>query len=131
MGAIVICSSFLSVFINIPCHAGLIWGEDNHAVIQARERYLERVERARLRQLEVSAAGGAPTVDTDGVGQDQDSDNIKDQGEDNVEDPESAISTTHYEKDSPGSEEGQRKLEEDDNAGAGKDQYANTLPAGE
>jgi NNP family nitrate/nitrite transporter-like MFS transporter len=42
MGSIVIASSFLSVFINIPCHAGLIWGEDNHAVISARERFVER-----------------------------------------------------------------------------------------
>ena len=42
MGSLVIASSFLSLGINIPCHAGLIWGEDNHAVISARERYLRR-----------------------------------------------------------------------------------------
>jgi hypothetical protein len=42
MGSIVIASSFLSIFIDIPCHAGMLWGEDNHAVIQARERYLRR-----------------------------------------------------------------------------------------
>ena len=42
MGSIVIASSFLSIFINIPCHAGLLWGEDNHAVTQARERYITR-----------------------------------------------------------------------------------------
>jgi len=47
MGSIVIASSFLSLGIKIPCHAGLIWGEDNHAVIQARERYLRRREMAR------------------------------------------------------------------------------------
>lgn len=39
MGCIVIASSFLSVFINIPLHAGLFRGEDNLTVIQARERY--------------------------------------------------------------------------------------------
>jgi hypothetical protein len=39
MGCIVIASSFLSVFINIPLHAGLLRGEDNLTVIQARERY--------------------------------------------------------------------------------------------
>jgi hypothetical protein len=50
MGSIVIASSFLSIFINIPCHAGLIWGEDNHAVIQARERYLQRREMARQQE---------------------------------------------------------------------------------
>jgi len=44
MGSIVICSSLLSFGIRIPCHAGLISGEDNHAVISARERYLRRRE---------------------------------------------------------------------------------------
>lgn len=44
MGSLVIASSFLSLGINIPCHAGLIWGEDNNAVIRARERYLRRRE---------------------------------------------------------------------------------------
>jgi hypothetical protein len=39
MGCIVIASSFFSVFINIPLHAGLLRGEDNLAVIQARDRY--------------------------------------------------------------------------------------------
>ena len=43
MGAIVIASSFLSIFIDIPCHAGLFWGEDNHIVIQARERHAARM----------------------------------------------------------------------------------------
>ena len=47
MGCIVIASSFLSVFIHIPCHAAMLWGEDNHAVIQARERYLQH-RQARL-----------------------------------------------------------------------------------
>jgi NNP family nitrate/nitrite transporter-like MFS transporter len=42
MGSIVIASSFLSIFIDIPCHAAMLWGEDNNAVIQARERYLAR-----------------------------------------------------------------------------------------
>ena len=44
MGSIVICSSLLSLGIRIPCHAGLISGEDNHAVISARERYLRKRE---------------------------------------------------------------------------------------
>lgn len=44
MGSIVIASSFLTIFINIPCHAGMLWGEDNYAVIQARERYLRNRE---------------------------------------------------------------------------------------
>jgi NNP family nitrate/nitrite transporter-like MFS transporter len=47
MGCIVIASSFLSLFINIPCHAGLIWGEDNHSVISARERHQQRISMAR------------------------------------------------------------------------------------
>eukprot|EP00980_Cylindrotheca_fusiformis_P009510 scaffold2077_cov119-Cylindrotheca_fusiformis.AAC.13 len=59
MGCIVIASSSLSLFIDIPCHAGLIWGEDNHAVIQARERYVERREMARLQ-------GTAETANTEG-----------------------------------------------------------------
>lgn len=44
MGSIAIASSFLSGFINIPCHAGLLWGEDNHDVIEARERHRRRIE---------------------------------------------------------------------------------------
>lgn len=59
MGSIVMASSFLSLFINIPCHAGLIWGEDNHAVIQARERYLQRREMARQNET-------AETANTEG-----------------------------------------------------------------
>jgi NNP family nitrate/nitrite transporter-like MFS transporter len=55
MGCIVIASSFLSLFINIPCHAGLIWGEDNNAVIQARERFLQRREMARQQEAGESA----------------------------------------------------------------------------
>jgi NNP family nitrate/nitrite transporter-like MFS transporter len=39
MGCIVIASSFLSVFVKIPLHAGLLRVEDNMTVIQARERY--------------------------------------------------------------------------------------------
>ena len=48
MGSIVIASSFLSIFIHIPCHAGLLWGEDNHTVLQSRERY--RLQRELARQ---------------------------------------------------------------------------------
>jgi hypothetical protein len=47
MGSIVIASSFLSVLIHIPCHAGLLWGEDNNTVLQSRERYRLKRERAR------------------------------------------------------------------------------------
>lgn len=42
MGSVVIASSALSIFIKISCHAGLLSGEDNHAIIQARERFLNR-----------------------------------------------------------------------------------------
>jgi hypothetical protein len=44
MGSIVAASSVLSVFIRVPCHAGMLCGEDNHAVIQARQRFLLRKE---------------------------------------------------------------------------------------
>jgi hypothetical protein len=47
MGSLVIVSSFLSIFIHIPCHAGMLWGEDNNTVLQARERYRRQRERAR------------------------------------------------------------------------------------
>eukprot|EP00934_Nitzschia_sp_Nitz4_P008847 Nitzschia sp. Nitz4//scaffold124_size66437//58765//65003//NITZ4_006121-RA/size66437-processed-gene-0.51-mRNA-1//-1//CDS//3329534582//8837//frame0 len=56
MGSIVVAASFLSIGINIPCHASMLWGEDNHAVINARERFLER-----RRQFE----GAAATVNTE------------------------------------------------------------------
>lgn len=48
MGSMVIASSFLSIFIHIPCHAGMLWGEDNNTVLQSRERY--RLQRERARQ---------------------------------------------------------------------------------
>lgn len=79
MGSIVIVSSFLSFFINIPLHAGMISGEDNHSVLQARERYKKQrerahqaIERERLehsggrnrRVIEAEAkAGGSSTVE--------------------------------------------------------------------
>lgn len=44
MGSIVMASSFTTFFIKIPCHAGLITGQDNHAVINARERHLQRLQ---------------------------------------------------------------------------------------
>lgn len=44
MGSIVVASSSLSSFIDIPCHAGLCRGEDNHAVLAARERFMRRRE---------------------------------------------------------------------------------------
>lgn len=70
MGCIVIASSFLSVFINIPCHAGLLWGEDNQAVIQARERYLRRREMARTQDA-------GETANTDGNGEDNSPDELR------------------------------------------------------
>ena len=44
MGSIVMASSLTSFFIKIPCHAGMLTGEDNHAVINARERHLQRLQ---------------------------------------------------------------------------------------
>ncbi len=67
MGCIVIASSFLSVFIHIPCHAGLLWGEDNHTVLQARERYRlqrERAQRAIELQNQVHREGSPQMEDT-------------------------------------------------------------------
>jgi NNP family nitrate/nitrite transporter-like MFS transporter len=66
MGCMVIASSFLSFFINIPCHAGLLWGEDNHAVISARQRHQERVARHRAQVATVdtnSGHGGLEDID--------------------------------------------------------------------
>lgn len=60
MGIIVIASSFLSVLIHIPCHAGLLWGEDNHTVIQSRERYRRQRERARQAMEEQNQARHNP-----------------------------------------------------------------------
>lgn len=48
MGCIVMASSVLSAWIKIPCHAGLLSGEDNHAIVKARERYLQRREREKF-----------------------------------------------------------------------------------
>jgi len=45
MGSIVMASSLLSVWLRIPCHAGLLTGEDNYAVIKARERFIRRRQR--------------------------------------------------------------------------------------
>jgi len=57
MGSLVIASSFLSIFIHIPCHAGMLWGEDNHTVLQARERYRLQREMARHAVEEQSRQG--------------------------------------------------------------------------
>lgn len=65
MGSIVMCSSVLSVFVNIPCHAGLIRGEDNIAVIQARERFLQRRERERLLRQNQDIATHETTADVE------------------------------------------------------------------
>jgi hypothetical protein len=70
MGSIVIASSFLSVFIHIPCHAGLLWGEDNHTVLQSRERYRQKRERARqaiLEQHQARLSGGQTDVGEGGA----------------------------------------------------------------
>ena len=80
MGSIVICSSLLSLGIRIPCHAGLIHGEDNHAVIAARERYLRK--RALERQQFPNPSG--QTVETNVVSpheeEDDDDDDDDDEG---------------------------------------------------
>ena len=74
MGSIVVASAFLSIFIDIPCHACLLWGEDNHAVIQARERHQQRIAIAQRTVQDGAAAAG--TVQTEagngGDGSDKD-----------------------------------------------------------
>lgn len=55
MGSIVMASSLTSFFIKIPCHAGLVTGEDNHAVIHARERHMERLRYEANQQSEADA----------------------------------------------------------------------------
>jgi NNP family nitrate/nitrite transporter-like MFS transporter len=44
VGCIVMASSLTSFFIKIPCHAGLISGQDNYEVIHARERHMRRLQ---------------------------------------------------------------------------------------
>jgi NNP family nitrate/nitrite transporter-like MFS transporter len=48
MGALVMASSILSIFIDIPCHACMLWGKDNNAVINARQRFQRRRMRENL-----------------------------------------------------------------------------------
>jgi NNP family nitrate/nitrite transporter-like MFS transporter len=73
MGSTVIASSFLSVFIDIPCHAAMLWGEDNHAVIQARERYTARRQMAQMAATINSEAGnGERDDDIEEVGDEED-----------------------------------------------------------
>ena len=69
MGAIVISSSALSLGVKIPCHAGLLWGEDNMAVIQARERFARRraLEEAQEQQQRSDGQQLPATVDSGGV----------------------------------------------------------------
>jgi len=55
MGSLVMASSLTSFFIKIPCHAGLVTGEDNHAVINARERHMQRLRYDANRQSEAEA----------------------------------------------------------------------------
>jgi hypothetical protein len=80
MGSIVIASSFLSLLIDIPCHAGLISGEDNHAVIQARERYIRRLvlERAAGQTIDGTEAhtGEAEPDSEESAGQEEDQKDI-------------------------------------------------------
>jgi len=65
MGSIVVAASSLNFFIRIPCHAGLVSGEDNHAVIQARERHIRRREMERQAML-AAQQDGPGTAATDG-----------------------------------------------------------------
>jgi len=74
MGSLVMASSLLSFCINIPCHAGMISGEDNHAVIQARQRYIDRKEEERRQRMEDQAAVGTVVTERDNKGE-NDSDN--------------------------------------------------------
>ena len=60
MGCIVVASSFLSIFIRIPCHASMLWGQDNHAVIQARVRFLRRQEIERHLEVDEARAATEP-----------------------------------------------------------------------
>lgn len=65
MGSIAMASSILSAWIRIPCHAGMLSGEDNHAVVKARERYMRRRDRDFLNSSvqEFSSSGTTrPTV---------------------------------------------------------------------
>jgi MFS transporter, NNP family, nitrate/nitrite transporter len=59
MGTIVIASSTLSCLIHIPCHAGLFTGEDNHAVIQARERYRQLQQQQQQQQANHAASSNS------------------------------------------------------------------------
>lgn len=79
MGSIVIVASSLNFFINIPCHAGLLSGEDNFAVIQARERYLRHREMERQAALQREGPG---TTATDGHA--NDSQNSQGSGEGHI-----------------------------------------------
>mmetsp|Transcript_27811 Transcript_27811/g.67305 ORF Transcript_27811/g.67305 Transcript_27811/m.67305 type:complete len:612 (+) Transcript_27811:460-2295(+) len=89
MGSIVIGSSFLSFFIDIPLHAKMVGGEDNHTVLQARERYKKQRELAKeaIHQERISTsrhgrnhkgeeasaeAGGGSTVEGNGTADDVD-----------------------------------------------------------
>jgi MFS transporter, NNP family, nitrate/nitrite transporter len=67
MGGLVIVSSFLTVFIDIPCHAGLIFGEDNHAVVASRKRYQERRDRERQAEAHNAHRANMSTVNTGGA----------------------------------------------------------------
>lgn len=57
MGSIVVASSFLSFFINIPLHARMIGGEDNNSVLQARDRFKKQREIA-MHAMELERTGG-------------------------------------------------------------------------
>jgi hypothetical protein len=58
MGSIVVLTSLLTVFIQIPCHAGMLSGHDNYAVIQARERFRRRKEAEHAHALQQRHQGG-------------------------------------------------------------------------
>jgi MFS transporter, NNP family, nitrate/nitrite transporter len=63
MGCLVVVASFLSFLIKVPCHAAMVWGEDNLAVIQARDRFKQRrALEQRQQQLDEQQQQG--TVDT-------------------------------------------------------------------
>lgn len=85
MGCLVIASSALSAWINIPLYAGLLSGKDNHTVIKARQRFLER--KARERELRERIAAGHAIAEVLGT---QEQEDPAEAGPETATDPEPA-----------------------------------------
>jgi hypothetical protein len=69
MSCIVMATSFLTIFIHIPCHAGMLTGHDNYAVVQARERFRLRKEAERAAALQQQQEGGRTAASLDSEAQ--------------------------------------------------------------